>query len=118
METGKQSWMNSIQEYFSDYRTWLTDIVIMGGAALITGVLLKNFGRYILGGILVAVITVLALNYSGLIAITFADILAKIGFTGVTSPAEFATALLDWMKLHIVGTISIIVGFVLGWKLG
>jgi hypothetical protein len=118
MEAEKQSWMSAIQDYFNNYQVWLVDIVFMGGAALIAGVLLKNFGKYILGGLLVAAVTILALNYSGLIALTFTDILAKIGFAGVTSPSEFITSLFEWMKLHMVGAISIVVGFMLGWKLG
>jgi len=118
METEKQSWINTVRDYFSDYHEWLTDIVILGGAAVVTGVLLKNFGRYILGGLLVAVVTILALNYSGLISLTFSDILGKIGLGGVNSLQDFVVTLADWMKVHIVGTVSIIVGFVIGWKLG
>jgi uncharacterized membrane protein (Fun14 family) len=104
-----------IREYFADYRTWLPELAMYGGIGFLVGFLLKNFGRAIIGTVVVVLATLIVLQYAGLMTTSVTGVLGLPGISSFQEGLDFAV---NWVKLHIPGVIGLIVGTALGWKIG
>lgn len=114
-ETSK---MDAMRTYFSNYQTWLTEVAIYGGISFLVGFLFKNFGRYIVGGLLIAVAVIVGLNYAGATAITLQQVTQALGLANIESVQQLYTTATAWATTHVMGAVSVVIGFLLGWKLG
>ena len=113
-----QSWYKTISSYLAEYPSWVLDVGVFGVGALLLGVLIKNFGRYIIFSLIAAVVIMLALNHLHVITFSVNNLRQVLGLQDIHSVGEFSTELLAWSKAHVVACVSAIVGFLVGWQLG
>jgi len=113
-----QDLMETVRSSLSDYKTWLPEVALYGGVAFLVGFLVKNFWRFIILSSLVILTVVLLLNFTGVMTVTLQQVMTTINVTDVTTVQELYTAVIGWSKTHVIGAVSMVVGFLVGWKLG
>lgn len=104
----------SIKAYLLDYMVWLPEFVIYGGAGFLAGFLLRNFGRAIISIVAIVLITLIALQYTGMMTTTLPEM---VGLSGISSIQEIADVAIAWAKNHIMGFVGFLLGFSVGLKL-
>lgn len=107
--------LESIKSYLADYTVWLPDLVIYGGVGFLIGFLLRNFGRIIVSVLAIVLITLIVLQYTGMMTTSLPDM---VGLSGVSSVQEGIDMAILWAKNHVMGLIGLLVGLSLGFKLG
>lgn len=98
----------------------ILDVLIYGGIGFLSGFLFKKFSRYVIV-VLLTLGGIFALNYLGIIQI-FVDWDKMNSFLGIQQVAvpngNMFSLLFEWVKVNVLITISFVVGFLLGMKLG
>jgi uncharacterized membrane protein (Fun14 family) len=107
--------MESIKAYLANYTVWLPELVIYAGIGFFLGFLLRNFGRIMISVVAIVLITLIVLQYTGMMVTSLPDML---GLSGISSVQELMDIVLIWIKTHIMGTIGFLLGLSLGFKLG
>jgi len=111
-------WFESIKYHLVHYQDWITEAAMLGGIAFVVGFLLKNFGRYIVSALLVAVLTIIVLQYAGIVTVTIPQLFEMLGVSGISSVPQLFEQIVAWVKVHGTGAVSIVIGFIIGWVLG
>ena len=105
---------DSIKAYLTDYTVWLPEFVIYSGVGFLTGFLLRNFGRIIISVCAIVLITLIVLQYTGMMTTSLPDM---FGFSGISTIQEGVDVGVTWIKNHVMGFIVFLLGFSLGFKL-
>ncbi len=112
------SFIDTMRNHIDNYQTWLPEIAVYTVVSFVCGFLCKNFGRWILIALVVAIVTILLLEQVGIVAAPFQQLAELVGIRGISSLQDLAWAKLLWMQNHPLTTLGALIGFVLGWKIG
>jgi uncharacterized membrane protein (Fun14 family) len=107
-----------ITQFFSGLPTYASDILIFGPLGMLFGFLAKIMGRYFVFAVLVAIIAAWVAMYYGVITFDVEKLKALLGMSPTITFSDVMGMLFAWMKEHVVGCISMIIGFIIGWKIG
>jgi uncharacterized membrane protein (Fun14 family) len=118
MTTPTPTWYTELQTRLASYPAPLPDIILFAPLGFLAGFLLKSFGRYFIFALLLAIGILWCAQYFNLATIHQREIELFLGLPPFTSPSDFVTWLVAWAQNHIAACISLIIGFLLGWKLG
>jgi len=113
-----RSWYQTLSSYFEGYPSWVMEVGVFGVGALVLGVLLKNFGRYVIFGLVAAAVIIAALSYLHVISFSVMNLRQILGIQDIHSVQDFGTEFVAWAKTHVIACISAVVGFFVGWQLG
>lgn len=111
-----QGWLDSIKERFASQEPWAIELVIFGLGGFVLGFLLKNFGKLMVIGAVVAVALIIGLHYTHVYP--FEKLQALLGFPEIHNVHELLKEKIVWGKEHPVALVSGIVGLLVGWKVG
>lgn len=98
----------------------LIDIGIYGAIGFITGFLLKKYSEYFIAAILliVGILVLQQFNYVSF-SINTSKIHQMLGLQSSSVVGDrYGVLLFEWMKANVAGSASLIVGFLIGLKIG
>lgn len=98
----------------------LIDIGIYGAIGFITGFLLKKYSEYFIAAILliVGILVLQQFNYISF-SINTPKIHQMLGLQSSSVVGDrYGVLLFEWMKANVAGSASLIVGFLIGLKIG
>lgn len=101
-------------------KNMLVDIGIYGAIGFITGFLLKKYSEYFIamGLLVVGVVVLQQFDYIS-VSINMPKIHGMLGLQSAPVAGDrYGALLLEWMKANIVGSASLVVGFLIGLKVG
>ena len=110
-----ESNIESIKAYLMDYNSWLPELVIYSAIGFFAGFLLRNFGRIIVSVLAVVLVTLIVLQYTGMMTTSLPDML---GLSHISSVQEGIDMVILWAKTHVAGLIGLLLGLSLGLRLG
>ena len=114
----QRNWYEIVSGHFEGYPTWAVEVGIFGVGALVLGFLCKTIGRYLFFAVIAAALLLFALSYTHVVSINMLQVKQFLGIQDIASLQDLGTVLLAWGRVHVVAVISLVVGFILGWKLG
>ena len=110
-------WWQQIKERLQDYPDWIVESGVAGLIGLVVGFMCRNFGRALFFFCVSALIALFVLEQSNLIA--FRAMGLKALFNNPDKVVLFwANSLAAFVREHIFVSISLLIGFLLGWRLG
>ncbi|HSC25336.1 MAG TPA: FUN14 domain-containing protein [Candidatus Babeliales bacterium] len=98
----------------------LIDFCLYGAIGFILGFLIKKYNEYFIALVLllVGLIVLQQLDYISL-TINLSKIHEMLGLRHVSIIGDrYGTLLLEWIKSNIIGSTSLIIGFLIGLKVG
>jgi len=98
----------------------LIDIALYGAIGFIVGFLLKKYSEYFIALVLliVGVVVLQQFDYVSF-SINIPKIHQMLGLQSVPMVGDkYGVLLLEWMKANIAGSASLVVGFLIGLKVG
>ena len=101
-------------------KNMLIDIGLYGAIGFITGFLLKKYSEYFIALVLliVGVIVLQQFDYIS-VSINIPKIHQMLGLQSAPMVGDkYGALLLEWMKANVAGTASLVVGFLVGIKVG
>jgi uncharacterized membrane protein (Fun14 family) len=98
----------------------LFDIGLYGAIGFITGFLLKKYSEYFIALLLVVIGVVVLQQFDYIsIAINMPKVNEAFGLQSMPVAGDkYGTLLLEWIKSNIAGSASLVVGFLIGLKVG
>lgn len=115
----------SIKEWWQglDMQKWLgdTDALTVAVCFVIffaVGFLFKKYLKFIFLCLIISALAIKGLEYYKVLTIDWEALNALLGLAPGTTIGLLASNALGWVKLHVVVTISSLIGFLLGYKLG
>ncbi len=107
-----------VVQFFSSLPTYVSDILIFGPLGMLFGFLAKIMGRYFVFAVLVAIIAGWVAVHYGVITFDEEKLKALLGLSPTITFSDVIAMLFMWMKEHVAACIAMIIGFIIGWKLG
>lgn len=107
-----------VNHFFSGLPTYASDILMFGPLGMLFGFLAKVMGRYFVFALLVALIAAWVAIHYGVITFDEEKLKALLGMSPSITFSDVMNMLFAWMKEHVAGCVAMIVGFIIGWKLG
>lgn len=111
-------WYELLKQKFAGYPPFIPDVLIALPIGLVAGFLLKTLGRYLVMGLLAGAAILWIADYFNLITIHHGQVEALLGMQPFSSFGEFGSFIMTMVKEHVAGAITLLVGFLIGWKLG
>lgn len=101
-------------------KNMLIDIGLYGAIGFITGFLLKKYSEYFIAMALLVVGVVVLQQFDYVsFSINMPKIHQMLGLQSAPMVGDkYGVMLLEWMKANIAGTASLVVGFLIGLKVG
>ena len=98
----------------------LVDIGIYGAIGFIVGFLLKKYSEYFIAMLLVIVGAVVLQQFDYIsVSINMPKIHSMLGLQAASVPGDkYGLLLLEWVKANVAGSASLVVGFLIGMKVG
>lgn len=96
----------------------LVEIFAYAAVGFITGFLLKKYGRFLILFFLIAVLSLWGLNYLNIITIDIVKIKTLLGISEFSTVDSIWKTYSFWVKEHIIATITILIGFLIGYHVG
>ena len=118
MSTQATGGWETLETKLKNYPEWLVDIAIYGIAAMILGFIVKNFGRVLFFAVFGIIVVMWFLHYTDFIVVNIARLKSLIGLSGVESLDAAFRVWCEWARMHLAACAALVVGFLLGWKLG
>jgi uncharacterized membrane protein (Fun14 family) len=106
--------IESIKAYLADYNVWLPELVLYSTIGFLLGFLLRNFGRIIISVLAIVLVTLIVLQYTGMMTTSLPEM---IGLSGVSSLQDGIDIAILWVKNHVMGVVGLLLGLSLGFKL-
>jgi uncharacterized membrane protein (Fun14 family) len=101
-------------------KNMLVDIGLYGAIGFITGFLLKKYSEYFIALVLliVGVVVLQQFDYVS-VSINIPKIHQMLGLQSAPMVGDkYGVLLLEWMKANVAGSASLVVGFLIGLKVG
>lgn len=118
METQVQkgNWIDSFKDQVKHLSSSSTLFHIFGAliAGFIAGFLIKQFGRYVLWGLLASIAVLWLLEMADVITIHYRFLQDLIGISPDWTISEIYKHVFQWIKDHILQIIACLLGFYLG----
>ncbi len=133
-ESHVTSFMDQIKDFWNsfDLKTMSAKIggssaqaveaIIFFALSFAAGLVFKKYLKIIFISSVIAALLVAALHYNSMVTIDWSALKGFFGFTpevDVQTIAKImALNLIDWVKLNILATVTVVIGFLLGYRLG
>lgn len=114
----QQSWFEMIQNFFVGYPMWAVELGVFGVGGLLVGFLFKGIGRFLVLLAILGISIAVILHYTQVVVLPVAKIKTLLGLRDVFSIQEGFQVFAAWSREHLIALLSLIVGLLLGWKLG
>jgi uncharacterized membrane protein (Fun14 family) len=97
----------------------LIDIGLYGVIGFITGFLLKKYSEYFIAAalLIVAIVVLQQFDYVSIV-VNSSKIHQKLGLQSTIVGDRYGMLLVEWMKANIAASASLVVGFLIGLKIG
>ncbi len=119
MAQTSQSWYEMLRAQFPEtVPAWALEVGVFGVGSFLLGFLFKCCGRLLTVALVVGIAVLLGLHYSNVMPLDVTYWKALLGLADVTAFQEVPAVFFAWGKEHVVACVSVVVGFMLGWKLG
>jgi uncharacterized membrane protein (Fun14 family) len=113
-----QGWFEAIKERFNSQEPWAIELIVFGLGGFVAGFLLKNFGKIALIILAVTVAVIVGLHYTDMYHVPFENLQAFVGVSDFNSFQTIINAKMIWCKDHPVAVVSLVIGLLVGWKVG
>lgn len=113
-----KGWFEIVREYFKDYPTWAVEIAIFGLGSFVLGFVTRFLSRLFFPLIVGTIVGLFILYYYDIVHVDIEHLRELFGLQEAHSFDEIFKVATVWVREHMVATISAVVGFILGWKLG
>ncbi|MCL5436283.1 MAG: FUN14 domain-containing protein [Candidatus Dependentiae bacterium] len=117
MKQASELW-ERVRSAFAGYPAWVSEGLVGLFAGLIVGFLCRILGRTALIIVIAGAVLGFGLHYFGIVTFNTEPVLKFFGMAQWPSLSQGITNLFEWCKEHLVATVALIFGFLLGWKLG
>lgn len=107
-----------INAIFAGYPAWVSQSLVGLFSGLIFGFIFRIMGRMALMIMIAAIVVGFGLHYFGIVTFNTQPVLNFLGMDQWPSASEFVTNSFSWCETHIIACVAIILGFIVGWKLG
>jgi len=114
----QKNWYEIVSSYFEGYPAWAVEVAVFGVGALVLGFLCKTVGRYLFFAGVAAALLLVVLSHMQVVSINMMQVKQFLGIQDIASLQDLGTVLVEWGKVHVIAVVSLIFGFILGWKLG
>jgi uncharacterized membrane protein (Fun14 family) len=111
-------WYETLRAKLAGYPEPVIDGIIFASLGFVLGFLLKTLGRQLIVALLIAVVLFWAADYFHVITIHAQDLHTFLGIPSFGSFEEFKNVIIGWVQAHTVGAIALVIGCLLGWRLG
>lgn len=111
------SFMDKIRTKFTE-QNGIMEVTIFGLTGLVAGFLSKSFGKHFVMIAVGVLLTLVVLQYLDLAPLAFLKLREMFGILPGASIADIFNAYITWIKEHVFGVVSFVVGFFIGWKIG
>lgn len=110
--------LDVLMDKLSDSKTYIVDALVFSGIGFIAGYLLKRFSMYVVTAVLTCVSLALLQHFNFIhIYINWSRIHTLVGINVADAVNDNVPALLwQWAKIHLVASISFVVGFLVGLR--
>jgi len=97
----------------------LIDIGLFGAIGFIIGFLLKKYSEYFIAAVFL-IIGLIVLQQFEYLSISFnaSKIHQMLGLPSTVIGDKYGFLILEWMKANVAGTVSCVIGFLIGLKVG
>jgi membrane-associated HD superfamily phosphohydrolase len=111
----------SIDSVFSSMHIGARDIIVYVtcfGLAFLAGVAFKRYGKWIMAGLISAIMIIALLHYFDFITVHHFKLVNLVGLQDVHTIDDFMTVLLAKVKIFWIEMILIAIALIVGFKLG
>ncbi len=134
VETQVASFMDQIKNFWNSFdlkaisakiggsSAQAVEAIIFFGLSFAAGLVFKKYLKIIFISSIIAALLVFALHYNNMVTIDWSALKGLFGFTPEVEVQTIAKTmgmnLIEWVKLNILPTVTIVIGFLLGYRLG
>lgn len=118
LECIKKFDVRGIVDHIKDLHFNLIEIIVFFAVGVLAGFLCKRYFKSALVWIFMAVVTVIVLDYMGLVAIQWDTIQGVVGASPAQTFDRLFEQLMVWARDNVPVVISFIAGFAAGIKVG
>lgn len=111
------SFMDTIRTKFTE-QNGVMEVTIFGLTGLVAGFLSKSFGKHFVMIAIGVLLTLFALQWLDLAPLNFLKLREMFGILPGATLTDIFNTYIAWVKDHVIGVVSFIVGFFIGWKIG
>lgn len=122
MEANISSWSSQMHAkvgtFFGELPVYAADILIFGPIGIFIGFLAKTLGRYLLIGLLLAILFFWIGDCLHVVTFHREHLQTFFGGHQINSIHDVGLLFMIVMRGHLAAVFAAIIGFLLGWKLG
>lgn len=130
VESTFQTFVQSIKDFWNqlNIKEWAEGIggsssdaiqaAVYFGSGFAIGFLFKKYFKFLFACLLISTILILILEYNKVLDIDWEALNVLIGFEPTADAGIILNFVFDWIKAHLLLSISSAVGFLIGYKLG
>jgi len=122
-----QGWWDTLKETFSLEHiskrfnlsfTNLIEVASYLSIGFISGFLIKKYGRYVVCILFIAGLSICILAYLNVATIDWVKARVVLGISNTQTLDGLWQLYTTWIKEHILAAVSIVVGFLIGYRIG
>lgn len=125
MAKARESWFETVKEKLQDmYESFdfsndnLIKIATYVGVGFGIGFSIKKFGSLLFFGIMMACLALYGLQYFDLLTVNIDKLKLFLGFADQVTLPDVVNLYWEWIKNHLLLSVSFCIGCVVGYKLG
>lgn len=111
-------WHDLLKTKLAGYPAYLPDIIIGFPLGFVIGFLFKTFGRFLIIGLIVTAAVLWLADYMNFITIHRSQVESLVGMQPFHSFQDLYNYMVTMVREHVAGFIALVIGFLLGCKLG
>ena len=111
-------WAEMVQQKLASYPAWITDSGVYGLSGLALGFIVKKMGRLFFWAIAFVMVVLVIAHYTKGNVINVEPFKEIFTSSTIASFEEFFQYIIALAHAHSAATISLVVGFCVGWYLG
>ena len=116
--TDSQNWLEWLHKQYNCSGCDLSHFAVCLTAGLMSGLLLKTYGKHILLLLGSTALIFFLLNYTHAITIHISTINSYIGLPKTSSLQDIIHISSEWAKEHVLLCLTALFGFLIGWRIG
>lgn len=114
--------LKAVSEKIGGSSAQAVEAIIFFGLSFAAGLVFKKYLKIIFVSSIIAALLVFALHYNNMVTIDWSALKGLFGFTPEVEVQTIAKTigmnLIDWVKLNVLATVTVVIGFLLGYRLG
>lgn len=113
-----QNIWTKISTSLQSYPSWTVEAGVGILVGLIVGFLTRTLGRYFVIALVTLGVVGFVLHYMGVITIHTMPLMRAMGVNRIPPVGDLVGSVANWIQEHLVATVALIIGFIIGWKYG